>query len=84
MVLDQFRAWFRQPEIIVGTWLSARGEASDVIEAKVRDVLTSLDLLWDKLFPAEQARLVAGDRRGRPADARRSGVGDGAGAGVSV
>ena len=27
-------------------------------EAEVREALTRLDLLWDELFPAEQARIV--------------------------
>jgi len=58
VVLDQLRALLRQPEVIVGTWLAAKVEAPDVTEAEVRDALTSLDPLWDELFPAEQARLV--------------------------
>ena len=42
----------------MGIWLAARTEASDVIEAEVRDALTRLDPLWDELFPAEQERIV--------------------------
>lgn len=58
VVLDQLRALLRQPEVIVGTWLAAKATASDVTEAEVRDAVTSLDPLWDELFPAELARLV--------------------------
>ena len=57
-VVDQLRAVFRQPEIIVGTWREARKQDEDSSEAEVRDALHTLDPLWDELFPAEQARLV--------------------------
>jgi hypothetical protein len=57
-VVDQVRALLRQPEIVVGTWLAARPEALDLTEREVRDALHRLDLLWDELFPAEQARIV--------------------------
>jgi site-specific DNA recombinase len=57
-VIDQLRGLLRAPEIIVGTWLAARGEAPDVTEAEVREALFGLDPLWDELFPAEQARIV--------------------------
>ncbi len=32
---------------------------SDISEADVREALHRLDPLWDELFPAEQARIVA-------------------------
>ena len=57
-VIDQLRAVFRQPEIIVGTWRAACGHDPEVTEAEVREALEQLDPLWDELFPAEQARLV--------------------------
>ena len=57
-MIDQLRAVFRQPEIVVGTWRAAR-EQDAVTEAEVRDALLQLDPLWDELFPAEQARIVA-------------------------
>lgn len=57
-VIDQLRAVFRQPEIIVGTWRAARRQDAEVTEAEVREALVHLDPLWDELFPAEQARLV--------------------------
>jgi hypothetical protein len=36
-VIDQLRAAFRQPEIIVGVWHAARAEQDDVTEEEVRE-----------------------------------------------
>ena len=58
-VIDQLRAVFRQPEIVAGTWKAARAHDGDISETEAREALTQLDPLWDKLFPAEQARIVA-------------------------
>ena len=58
-VIDQLRAVFRQPEIVAGTWKAARIHADDITEADARAALHQLDPLWDELFPAEQARIVA-------------------------
>ncbi len=57
-VIDQLRAVFRQPEIVVGTWRAARDQDDGITKADVRDALLQLDPLWDELFPAEQARIV--------------------------
>ncbi len=57
-VVDQLRAVFRRPEVIVGTWKAALERDPDVTEAEVRDALRALDPAWEELFPAEQARLV--------------------------
>lgn len=57
-VVDQLRTVFRQPEIIVGAWKSGVKHARGMTEAQARDALTSLDPMWDELFPAEQARIV--------------------------
>jgi site-specific DNA recombinase len=57
-VVDQLRAMLRSPEIIVATWRAARSGIADVSEADVREALEQLDLLWDELFPGEQARIV--------------------------
>ena len=57
-VIDQLRGLLRAPEIVVGTWRSARPEIDGLTEAEVRDALEGLDPLWDELFPAEQARIV--------------------------
>ncbi len=50
---------FRQPEIVAGTWKAARTNVDDITEADARSALQQLDPLWDELFPAEQARIVA-------------------------
>jgi DNA invertase Pin-like site-specific DNA recombinase len=57
-VVDQLRGLLRAPEVIVGTWRSARPEIDGLSEAEVREALEGLDPLWDELFPAEQARVV--------------------------
>ena len=57
-VVEQLRGLLRAPEIIIGTWRSARPEIEGLTEAQVRDALQDLDPLWDELFPAEQARIV--------------------------
>jgi hypothetical protein len=58
-VISQLRTVFRQPEVVAGTWKAARTHADDITPADARDALTQLDPLWDELFPAEQARIVA-------------------------
>jgi DNA invertase Pin-like site-specific DNA recombinase len=57
-VVDQVRALLRQPEIVVGTWLAARGDAPDLTEGETCDALHRLDPVWEQLFPAEQVRIV--------------------------
>ncbi len=56
--MGQIRALLRQPEVVVGTWRAARGEAPGLFEAETREALERLAPLWDELFPAEQARIV--------------------------
>ncbi|WP_237400502.1 zinc ribbon domain-containing protein, partial [Rhodovulum visakhapatnamense] len=58
-VIDQLRAVFRQPEIVAGTWRAARAQDDGITEPDARTALQQLDPLWDDLFPAEQARIVA-------------------------
>jgi DNA invertase Pin-like site-specific DNA recombinase len=57
-VMDQVRALLLQPEVVIGTWRAAQGEAPDLTEAETREALEQLGPLWDELFPAEQARIV--------------------------
>ena len=57
-VINQLRAVFRQPEIIVGTWKAARADDDSITEAEAREALMQVDPLWAQLFPAEQARIV--------------------------
>ena len=58
-VIDQLRAVFRQPEIVAGTWKATKQQDRDIAEADTRAALQQLDPLWDELFPAERARIVA-------------------------
>ena len=44
---------------MAGTWKAARAQASGITESDARAALLQLDPLWDELFPAEQARIVA-------------------------
>ena len=57
-VIGQLRILLRAPEVIVATWRAARKQAPNVTEAEVREALHRFDLLWNELFPAEQARIV--------------------------
>jgi len=57
-VVNQLRAVFRQPEIIIGAWKEAVKHAPAMTEAQAREALINLDPMWDELFPAEQARIV--------------------------
>ena len=44
---------------MAGTCRAARAQDEDITEADARTALQQLDPLWDELFPAEQARIVA-------------------------
>ncbi len=57
-VVAQVRALLRQPEVVVGTWRTARTAASDVTEHEVLRALERIEPLWDELFYAEKARIV--------------------------
>jgi site-specific DNA recombinase len=58
-VIDQLRSVFRQPELVAGATKAARAQDAEITEAETREALQKLDPLWDELFPAEQARIVA-------------------------
>jgi DNA invertase Pin-like site-specific DNA recombinase len=58
-VIDQVRAVFRQPEIIARAWDVAKGHCRDITLGEARMALQQFDPLWDELFPAEQARIIA-------------------------
>ena len=57
-VVAQVRALLRQPEVVVGTWRTARTAATDVTEHEVLRALERIEPLWDELFHAERARIV--------------------------
>lgn len=58
IVVEQIRALFRAPEIIVKVWRIARKTIKDIAEADVRAALYEFDGVWNELFPREQARIV--------------------------
>jgi len=58
-VIDQLRSLLRTPEVIAATCRAAKSETEDLSENEVREALERLDPLWNELFPAEQARIVA-------------------------
>ncbi|WP_050995741.1 recombinase family protein [Bradyrhizobium genomosp. III] len=59
IIIDQVRRLLQTPEVIVQTWRALRKQSEGVSEAEVRSALLGFDELWDELFPAEQARIVA-------------------------
>ncbi|RXH23148.1 resolvase [Bradyrhizobium nanningense] len=59
IIIDQVRRLLQTPEVIVQTWRALRKQSADASEAEVRSALLGFDALWDELFPAEQARIVA-------------------------
>jgi site-specific DNA recombinase len=61
-VVDQLRGVLRAPEIFIATWRVARSLDDGISEAQVRVALLNLDPVWEELFPAEQARIIASGR----------------------
>lgn len=57
-VLEQLRGLLRAPELVVEVLPHAIRLDPSLDEAKATIAMTRLDLIWDQLFPAEQARIV--------------------------
>ena len=58
-VVAQVRHLLETPEIVARTWAAANPEGeSPVPEREVVASISAFALLWDELFPAEQARIV--------------------------
>ncbi len=57
-IIDQVRALVRTPEIIVRTWKEAHRHDGSITEDEIRKALSEFDIIWEELFPAEQARLI--------------------------
>jgi DNA invertase Pin-like site-specific DNA recombinase len=57
-VIGQVRRLLTTPKVIVRTWRAAREQDAAIGEGEVRAALSDLDLLWNELFPAKQARIV--------------------------
>jgi DNA invertase Pin-like site-specific DNA recombinase len=63
VVIDQLRRVLRSPEILAQTYREARAQAEgqdtqDFSEQDVVDAISTLDPIWEHLFPDEQARIV--------------------------
>ena len=57
-VLDQLRVLLRSPALLSEVLPRAIELDPNLDEAKVTVAMTRLDVIWDQLFPAEQARIV--------------------------
>jgi site-specific DNA recombinase len=57
-VLDQLRNILRAPNLLSDLVPQAKKLDPTLDEAKVTVAMKRLDLIWDQLFPAEQARIV--------------------------
>jgi DNA invertase Pin-like site-specific DNA recombinase len=57
-VIGQLRTLLNAPEMIVRTLMAAQAGDPTVTAQQVGAALTTLDPLWEELFPAEQARIV--------------------------
>jgi hypothetical protein len=57
-VLDQLRVLLRSPALLSEVLPRAIELDPSLDEAKVTVAMTRLDVIWDQLFPAEQARIV--------------------------
>jgi hypothetical protein len=63
LVLGQVRRLLASPEVVARTITAVRrenGAAEDAVvkEGEVIDALGTLELVWDELYPAEQARIL--------------------------
>lgn len=58
IVLNQIRFAICTPEMMVRVWREAIKEDHTITEQQVRDALQNMHLIWDELFPLEQARLL--------------------------
>ncbi|NBX72882.1 MAG: recombinase family protein [Alphaproteobacteria bacterium] len=58
IVLNQMRLALCTPEMMVRVWREAIKDDHKISEQDVRSSLQNLNLVWDELFPTEQARLL--------------------------
>ncbi len=58
-VLDHVRRLLLAPELVARTWATAKRDGDDgITEREVTALLADFAMLWNELFPAEQARIV--------------------------
>ena len=58
LVLDHVRGLFRTPEVIAKSLRNVRKNGAGPSDRSVIKLLTSLDPVWEELFPLEQNRLL--------------------------
>ncbi|MER2519778.1 MAG: recombinase family protein [Bdellovibrionales bacterium] len=58
IVLNQTRVAICTPEMMVRVWRESIKDNHGITEQQVRDGLQNMHLIWDELFPLEQARLL--------------------------
>ncbi len=58
IVLNQIRIAICTPEMMVRVWRESIKDNHGITEQQVRDGLQNMHLIWDELFPLEQARLL--------------------------
>jgi hypothetical protein len=58
-VLDHVQKLLAAPELVERTWAAAkRGGEDEITEREVTVLLAEFAMVWNELFPAEQARIV--------------------------
>jgi len=58
LVVQQLRNILRSPEVLGHAVREVPTLRPDIPEAKAIDALQSIDVVWEELFPAEQARII--------------------------
>ncbi len=58
IVLNQIRVAICTPEMMVRVWRESIKDNHGITEQQVRDGLQNMHMIWDELFPLEQARLL--------------------------
>ncbi len=58
IVIRHIKGVFATPEILIRTWKQVRSTSSDFTETEVNIALTQFHVLWNELFPTEQARIL--------------------------
>ena len=57
-VVAQVRHLLQTHEVIARTWAAAKADGAGPFEREVVKSVTDFAPLWEKLFPAEQARII--------------------------
>ena len=57
-MVEQIRQILTSPEVVSEAVRAVRRQREDIDEAEAIQILTSIDTVWDALFPAEQASVI--------------------------